>query len=123
MLGLTFDDYRRLTERVNVLDRYPGEAPGGDRFPVRTARAAADLLRMRYEGRSLLLIGFGVARAFRVRPEPLFVWRPYGGLSVMVSPHTSGRNRWWNDPKNRERAEAELRTLGMRLTAGRSTTK
>lgn len=68
MAGLTFDEFRRRFDRVNLLRRWPGREPGqakGHKFPLAAARHAAARLDVR--GRRVVLAGRRVALAFGLR--------------------------------------------------------
>lgn len=113
------------TERVNLIERWPGRSPnGGDAFPLDQARAGALALLSRLQaegrlaGRHLVLVGRGVAQAFNLEELPWFSWTPYEPLSVpgvrfevATMPHPSGRSRFWNDPENVEQARSFLGRL------------
>lgn len=102
--GASEEDYRRGFDRRNLLPT---------RYWDRTkARAAAERLLPRLEGRRVILLGSEVRAAFRLPPvllEPLIE----RGVTWRQLPHPSGRCRWYNDPKNRAVAglllEHELR--------------
>jgi hypothetical protein len=97
-------------ERVNLLPAYLGALERGDVFPASLARRRADDLRHAFEGRRVVLVGLGVARAFRFDAPPLS-WRDHGGGLAATCPHPSGLNRWWNDPGRVEAATAFWRAL------------
>ena len=113
MLGTTLEGFLASVEAVNLLDRWPGKAGKGDRFPAKLAGKKARLLPV--VGRTVVLAGLNVAKAFgHVGRRFLEVWRS-GGATFALVPHPSGVNRWWNDPANKE-AAAELlgRLVGCR---------
>lgn len=85
-------ELRARARLVNLLGEWPGRAGKGDAFLAG----------------EVLLLGRGVARAFRV-DSPFLEWRRVGGAVVAVVPHPSGVSRWWNCPENRARASAFLR--------------
>lgn len=91
-------------EAVNVLERFPGpDGAKGDRFPRGRARRRARHLLPSLRGRTVLLAGKRVAEAFGVNAEYL-TWHEHPeGFRVVVIPHPSGVNRWWNEPENRRR--------------------
>lgn len=106
MLGWSRSEYLRTFARANMLDRYPGPA-----FPLTEARGLAQGVAQRLSPRPLLLMGQGVASAFRFPKEAgLLSWADYLlGQTIIraaVVPHPSGRNLWYNEPGNRERAVA-----------------
>jgi uracil-DNA glycosylase len=95
---------RAHVELLNVLRRYPGpQGDKGDAFPAGRARRAARRLTGRLRGRTVLLAGKRVAGAFGVRTEYLEWDEHEAGFNVVVIPHPSGVNRWWNDSANREK--------------------
>lgn len=97
------------TERVNLIDAYPGPSNGGDAFPIKLARERAAALLPRLVGRRVILCGRAVAKAFEVDHADAFEWVSGPGFECAVIPHPSGVNRWWNDVANVERARAFLR--------------
>lgn len=65
-------------------------------------------------GDLVVLLGRHVASEFLldlVPPLGTVVRNAGDGPTIMCLPHPSGRNRWWNDPKNEERAAYELQPL------------
>lgn len=107
-------------EVVNLLRRWPGRSSGnGDAFPAAEAGAAARRLLRRLRGRTVVLLGLGVARAFSARAE-WFAWqRLPGGVLAAVAPHPSGVNHWWNDAGNVRRAARFFKRLLRPARAGR----
>ena len=45
LCGIGQDEFLRRFERVNLIDRFPGKASKGDRFPLDEARWRAAMLR------------------------------------------------------------------------------
>lgn len=110
LMGLELHQYTRMFDRVNVLYTFPGKHERDDKFPMTKARPAAEAMRHFLYGREVLLVGRGVAEAFGHEPSYLeWVLEPWWGYRYAVLPHPSGRNRWYNEPGNRERAEEFLR--------------
>ena len=105
--GLNWSDFLAMTERRNLLGRFPGKAGKGDRFPAREARDAASKIVL--DARHVLAVGKAVAGSLGVK-NPVFLSRVdlRGGV-VGVIPHASGIVRWWNDPENRKAAVAFVR--------------
>lgn len=106
----------KLPERFalfNVLERWPGPAAKGDKFPIHRARKAAKRLLFALEGRRVVAIGRAVAKVLGVPPVvPDMVWSPHDKLAaIAVLPHPSGVNLWWNDPGNKAAAAAFMRSL------------
>ncbi len=73
-----------------------------------------------FENRSVVIVGSVPARALGLDDAPLFRWMTstHWGVQYGVIPHTSGRNRIWNDPEIREQGEAFLRWCGERAREG-----
>jgi len=94
------DSLSRRFALVNLLDRPV------DGWPLFEAREAASRIRESLVGRRVILLGASVARAFGYEPTPLLKWRYDGRREMTLAdvPHTSGRNRWYNDPENVSRA-------------------
>jgi len=91
----------------NLLSEFPGRQSKGCAFPIGPAREAA----RRYKRGTpksvpLVLLGRRVSRAFGLSgTAPILEWIEHEGRAVMVFPHPSGINQWWNDPSNRKRAD------------------
>lgn len=109
LAGFPHADLGARFELANVLDRWPGKAARGDRFPAREARAAA--ARLPLAGRRVVFVGAGVAAAFGARPPAPLAWFDHAGARCALLPHPSGVNRWWNDPAHAAAAAAFLRDL------------
>ena len=111
LCGLALQDYARTFARVNVLERWPGKAGKGDAFDLPEARQRAALLRRRFVGgRLVVLLGRRTARAFGLDSAYLLPLR-LSCATVVVLPHPSGINRWWNEPENVRRASRFLRRV------------
>lgn len=101
--GLSFDEYLRTFDRVNLLPKrieYGPERGNGDAFNVRLAKGAArSLVGSWSSGRVFLILGKRAASAFGLVEVEYFDACPLGsGIKAFVVPHPSGINRWWNDP-------------------------
>ncbi len=109
--GLSFEDFARAFDRVNVLDAWPGSAGKGSKFTLDVARSRAVAVRRRFtRGRVVVMLGQRVPRAFNVMAsyfDPIAV----GGARVFVVPHPSGINRWYNDADNVATMAAFMRRL------------
>lgn len=127
--GWDEETFRATQYFTAVTKCFPGRTPDGrgDRVPTATER---ELCRPFLERelallRPALVVTLGrVAAAWflgdDVRLDDLVgtVWEDAEGRAVLPLPHPSGRNRWLNDPANRERlrqALAELRRMKERL--------
>lgn len=109
LCGLDLQDYARRFARANVLEQWPGRLTKGDAFDLPTARLRACVLRRRFVGgRLVVLLGRRTALAFGLRCAYLQPER-VACANVVVLPHPSGINRWWNEPENVRRASSFLR--------------
>jgi hypothetical protein len=85
----TMTRYRDRFDRVNLVS-----GPWNAAY----ARERADQLRPTLTGRSVVLLGREVTRAFGIRGEiDCLPWR-YHGIIFYLLPHPSGRNLKYNDP-------------------------
>ena len=109
LAGITTDEYLEATERLNLLDDWPGKKGKGDEWPVKKAEKSADELRPNLSGRRILFVGRNVARAFGFDDVPRLEWRKTDEFEFAWIPHPSGIVLWWNDRENRERAGRFLR--------------
>lgn len=92
-------EYVKRFERVNLCHGTYDET---------RAHMGAQMLREKWSGRHILLLGGAVRRAFGFPPcliDPV----EDGGNTWFQLPHPSGRCLWYNDPTNRARA-ADLLT-------------
>lgn len=101
ILGVGHAELLATTDRLNLLDSWPGACGKGSAFPAAEARAAAAVALALAPHRTLLLAGRRVAAAFGLRALPYLRWAVLGRRRVAVLPHPSGVNRWLNDPANR----------------------
>jgi uracil-DNA glycosylase len=102
MIGVPLADFLESTDRMNVVDT-PDEWGDKQRVQwglVQVVGAMRD--------RDVILLGGKVSRALGIY-IPRFEWSARAGSRIAVMPHPSGRNRFWNDPDNVEKAEAFLR--------------
>lgn len=96
--GLTRMGFFLATKRTNVV-----ELPEHWR-DVDLVVAGVRRVQDRMIGRRTILLGARVASALGYDGYPQFTWDE----EVALMPHPSGRNRFWNDPANVERARAFL---------------
>lgn len=99
LAGMDHAAFLERFERVNLLE----EGEPGKPFDVRAARERADVLREQWQGRKAVLLGRGVAAAFRLVSDDYQWFKPIEippGLEVVVMPHPSGISRWWNEADN-----------------------
>ena len=109
LLGTTQEQMLLDHDFINVLDRFPGKGPGGDKFPMIEAKAQASRKLDQLRGRRVVMLGHNVSRAFGgerftylstydVRNPENFADRV---CLATVVPHPSGRNRFFNREENR----------------------
>jgi uracil-DNA glycosylase len=111
---LGFRDREELLENVdalNLLPRWPGKATKsskGDLFPLR--RAKGEAFRLRFDTGGVILLG-RVGKAFGFnKVAPLTVGMLHVvGQRVILLPHPSGVNLWWEDRDNVEEARRALK--------------
>ncbi len=107
---------------VNVLQRWPGDGYAGEKgshFPLAKAKRAAK--RIELVG-VVILAGRRVATAFGMKDAEYFQWHRtdrHGPCLLVVVPHPSGCNRFWNYPENVARASAFMRRV-FRLYGGQA---
>lgn len=106
------DSYVIAFERHYLLPLHQGRHRGGDRLPVHLARQAAKGLVQALRGRTVVLVGRKVAKAFGVDHIAPFVRVEMAEATMTWIPNPCGANRWWNDPANRNAGEAFLSNLG-----------
>lgn len=122
-LGLSdFAEAQAIFDFANTLDKWPGRHEhGGDKFPIDEARRAALRWVPQIQGRRVVLLGKGPRKAFGLQGIPPFIFVEDYGLEIAWCPHPTGKNRWWNDSMNRDRAEVFLRSLVARARMGETT--
>ncbi len=117
LLGTTQEQMLLDFEFVNVLERWPGKSFNGDLFPISIAKEAAKKLLEKMVGRTVILLGHGVARAFGVEKFAYFQWYELRAPAdprivicrrIAIIPHPSQKSRIWNIAKNREIARKFL---------------
>ena len=120
LLGTEQEQMLRDHDFINVLDRWPGKGISGDKFPVVEAMAAAKRKLAEMQGRTVVLLGHNVARAFGFTSLMYFSWYEIHDEQnpskivvplVTVVPHPSGINRYYNDPTKRLIVAKFLQTI------------
>ncbi len=119
LTGLSRGEYVKRFERINLLPEFPGKTKKEDKFPAAQARFAAQIMRPFLAGRTVVLVGRGVANAFGLDPNIKFhnwfvhpvkrrcpIAKDDWFARVVIIPHPSGRSRWYNEDGNRALAEA-----------------
>lgn len=115
LAGLTYEEYLERTERTNLFDAHQ---PTWDAPAARLQAWSLVAMATAWDpwpGRYIMLLGRRVAVAFGFEDAR---WMEPRGLSTIwvALPHPSGRNRWYNDPENRDKLSAFLR-----VSLGRAT--
>jgi uracil-DNA glycosylase len=106
MLDLIGESELLAPDWVNLFDAVPARWR-----PARARRAAAAVAMQ--PGGVLILLGMRVARAFRIEDPVALEWYidPSHVHPMVVFPHPSGLNRWWNDPEKTEDARKLLQGI------------
>ena len=111
LMGLTRYEYLTTFERVNLLPYFPGQRKRDDKFPMTPAKLAARVIRPLLVEREVILVGRNVANAFGFGDWDWHEWHDWkvchsdmrvhrGAARIVVIPHPSGRNHWYNNPEN-----------------------
>lgn len=96
-------------EEADSLNLMP---PSRDRsWCRRYASEVADLLLPSLRGRLVLACGRRPVAAFGVKESRWGDATTVGGVRVVLLPHPSGLNRFWNDPADVDRLASRLRVL------------
>lgn len=120
LLDTTQDKMLEDYDFVNVFERWQGKDVGGDKFPHLEASVKAKAMIPSLSGRTVVLLGHNVARAFGAQGFRYFEYytirNPQKREQIIVPlmsvmPHPSGRVRYWNIPDNRELARKFLNSL------------
>lgn len=119
-VGLSGDDLWPTFNLTNLMKMWPGKkSDKGDDFDMGEAREAVEVILMGLERRPpsyVLLMGRKVQQAFRLK-ELKYLERyainrfPLDRHRVIVFPHPSGLNQWYNDQDNVKRASQILRRV------------
>ena len=119
LMGIPRDEYLDTFTRVNLLDYWPGALASGrgDKFPIAEARESAKRILAQFQFPwKILCVGQRVGECFIHKSRlKYYEWTlcasnfPPAMRDVAIIPHTSGLNRYWNDPSNVKLAENFLR--------------
>jgi hypothetical protein len=107
LIGVTVEEMMAHAVWVNLWD-YPGAVPDNYATMIEQAARSED---------SVILLGRRVADVFSlVRKPPLSeIVRNAGvGPLILLLPHPSGLNRWYNDPANETAARDALHAVWLR---------
>lgn len=111
LMGISQEEMLAQHEMLNVLDYWPGKGLGGDKFPMPLAKIAARKMLESLRNKPVILLGSNVARAFGAKRfrylEHYEIRDPQHSSEIIVPfmvvvPHPSGVNRWWNRPESRD---------------------
>lgn len=113
LVGIEVDQLLEQTERMNLLNYWPGsDGKGGSAFPIAAGRAGFYAMLHRFGGRRVIFMG-RAADAALPDHQPYFQWelQQHGATKFTAArfPHPSGLNRLWNQREIREKAGAFLR--------------
>ena len=109
LIGISFEEYLRGTERLNLITHWMGKAGKGDVWNPRAAERRAEKLKPELAGRTAVLLGRNVAAAFGLKQLPWMTFAEMNDGKVGIIPHPSGIVLWWNEEKNRLAASAFLK--------------
>ena len=102
-----WDHYLSQADRFNLFDTAQPDWNG-----YRAEQHAAAMFEVIDFDLPILLLGQNVARAFFVVRYPLLTWLDASlGEHLMIVPHPSGMNRFWNDLTNVDLARSLLHEL------------
>lgn len=110
LAGLTPGEYRDRFQRINL--NYEAES----KFRVSTPQRhrAMDIFTTVREDDILVILGTAVEKAFKglLPPlQPCIIQKAHRNVDVVLIPHPSGLNRWWNDPMNTKLAVETLKQV------------
>ena len=111
LAGVSVEEWLDRTERTNLLDEFPGKAGKGDIWNTELLRKKAEQVELHLVGRTVLLLGRNVARAFGLVELPWMTWVEEFGAKVSVIPHPSSIVIWWNALENREAVAVFLKGM------------
>ena len=118
LLNTTQEQMLEDHDFINVLNHWPGKGYGGDKFPLNEAIPAARGLWPTLAGRTVVLLGSNVGRAFGAKQFVYFQWYEFRDPQefrnvicpkMAIVPHPSGVNRYWNNPNARLLAQKFFR--------------
>jgi len=110
--GIEHEEYAQIFNTINLIDEYMGKSGKGDYFPLKLAKEKASQIWPDLDSKYdiVILAGKSVANAFGIKAE-YFQWIKINDINLVVIPHPSGVNRWWNDDSNKEKAKQFMRNL------------
>ena len=114
LAGITVEQYLYRTDRMNVLNQYPGRSKGkGDAFPMKEAKLAVSKKAHVFSGRLVVFLGKSTAWVFGASASQYLTWRYSSALCCWfaVLPHPSGIVRWWNSKDNKRQPADFLHSL------------
>ena len=105
MLGVSREEFLREVVWINMFDQPFSDPSKLVGVVERAANPQSD---------AIILLGRKVATAWHMEDmKPLAFIKRHGGMgvSVLILPHPSGLNRWWNKRDNAELARIELNAV------------
>ena len=117
LFDMSREEYLDRFKRLNLLDYWPGalKSGRGDKFPILEGRKSAQRIQKQISEYHILCIGKRVGKCFNM--DDCFKWEeyihcyPFTRNRVAMIPHTSGLNRFYNDPDNIQRTKTFLQEL------------
>lgn len=98
---MTQEEYLERYDRTNLVE---GLAWSSERARLNSGRIL-DLM----PGRRTIILGAETQAALGYRKLERMAWHPCARGKFLLMPHPSGRNTWFNDPRNRALAAHYLR--------------
>jgi hypothetical protein len=99
LAGVPLATYLHRTIRINIYDQPPERWNRGE-----ARKRAKAILAELTPGARVVIFGRKAIDACGFAGygqwQWMTMWRPNGNVEVMLMPHPSGRNRWWNAPGN-----------------------
>ncbi len=89
------DDFKKKYYRINLLPEFHDTWLGDE-----AEQAAGTMISMTNRRAVFILCGKKVAAAFHVGDLSFFIEKNVGFVTLVVMPHPSGKNRWWNFKTN-----------------------
>lgn len=111
LMGISLEEFLETFDRANLFNKFPGKNGKGDAFDARRAKRNAHLLANNNridEYKAIIILGKNVAKALGYRSDEWLEWQKFSRPWVVVIPHPSGINHWWNDKRNRKVAKEFL---------------
>jgi len=111
------EEYAQIFETTNLINKYMGKYGKGDIFPIKKARKKAQELWLKLDYDIIILAGKSVANAFNIKAE-YFQRIKIEDREIVIIPHPSGINRWWNKKENEREAKNFMKKLIKEIKCG-----